>query len=274
MFNLSDALRRYIPTTATESLDYNHTSLFNADRSNDTSNGTSAIEAFGASFDMVAQEAPKTLKSTPQPITRFCSKEIILPAVPARTPFIAEAKSESGTTYIIYLNDQIGPDLSEAMSLRRYEDILVILKTASEQTNIMFYINSMGGCINWMFKIMTAIITSKAQVTTIAAGSVMSAAAPIWAAGKVRKIIPNSIFMFHNPAHSDMGTTSMVSQSAQALDDHIYTNVFKPFLDAGYITEEEFATIKKRQDVYITGIELSSRIESKSTTTSKVAEGA
>src|SRR5579863_4093762 len=79
------------------------------------------------------------------------------------------------------------------------ERIVLPLNRLGRSTKpIKLLINSPGGSVEDGQMVVDAILTCKAQVTTIALGQAMSAAFDIFIAGDKRVVYPNTILMMHS----------------------------------------------------------------------------
>lgn len=141
-----------------------------------------------------------------------------------------------------------------------YENLVSLLLSLDEDQNVSIYIDTPGGDVSWMSRLISAMNRSKATITTIATGAVMSAGGPIWLAGDIKKINDAAIFMFHNSAHGDGGSSPMIKGSAIALDAYVQDLLIAPFIKAGLLTPDEKAKIDKRINVYIDAATMQDRL--------------
>lgn len=144
-------------------------------------------------------------------------------------------KGKDGAFNVI-LRGKISDDLAI------YAELIFLLSNATEQDNINIFISSPGGSVFSGIAIASAIMESKATVSTIIAGLAASIAAVIWLAGKNLYVLPYSLLMIHGSSHFDGGKSVLVAKKATEY------NKFSQYINStavrlGIISEEEFLTI-------------------------------
>ncbi len=174
-------------------------------------------------------------------------------------PVIYIQQEDSVKRIVILLIDVIGA--CNGIYLKAYEDIINLLVTADASDKVDIYIDTPGGDIIIMTRLMTAIKRCKAEVTTISAGSVMSAGAPIWLSGHKNVILDSAIFMFHFSSHSDSGSSLSIFDAARNMVDYISEVIMAPMVKAGLITADELERVMKREEIYVDAFEMRRRIE-------------
>lgn len=163
--------------------------------------------------------------------------------------------------YNIHITGGIGVwNQATAMAL---SNVVQILDHATEDMVITFYLDTPGGRIDNMARIVSAMRTTKAKTVTVAVGAVMSAGGPIWAAGKVRKILPGAVFMFHFSSHGDFGNSMMIAQNADRLVQYVKDVFLGPLVADGLLLEEELARVLQREDVLVSASVMQLRLNKK-----------
>ena len=175
--------------------------------------------------------------------------EVDIPLRPAGPIIDCHPNAQGGTTYVVYLNTVISAANPDAFSA--YAHIVNILVSSTDADTVVIHINSPGGDVFMMTRVMTAMMRCKAKIVTVAAGSVMSAAGPIWLMGKERIVLDSAIFMFHMSSHSDAGSTVLVKENATFMDDYVDRVIISPMRRQGLITDEEYAQLRARVNIYL-----------------------
>lgn len=144
-----------------------------------------------------------------------------------------------------------------------FDEVVNILKYASAQTKVTFYICSPGGTLSVATRLVAAMDATLAHTITVAAGGVASAAALIWTHGKEKIVLEGSPVMFHMSSHWDYGNSTAVRTKADFFVRYAKEIAIDPAVAQGILTAEEAeAVVDRRQDVYIDSYEMTKRLES------------
>lgn len=193
--------------------------------------------------------------------SRYSGVPIALPKAELSVPYIVTKPGVDGITdYDIYIVGTI--DIGNVKSFEAYNDIIRILKYATEDTKINIIIDTMGGDIQVGCLLASAMRASAADITTVATGYVMSMGTVIWHAGKKRIVRDSAIFMYHFSSHGDAGSSISINAISQMLVDYVTDVLIMPSLRDGMITDSEYDRIVKREDIYISGVEMNRRLSS------------
>ena len=172
-------------------------------------------------------------------------------------PYVVEKNNNSERAFDIYsrllqdriiiLNGEIDDHLSSLISAQ------LLYLDSINHNDISLYISSPGGSISAGLAIYDTMNYIKSNVNTICVGMAASMAAFLLAAGKVRKALPHSEIMIHQP---------LGGFSGQVTDIHIQTTRLiriKQQLNEtlAYLTKQPIEQINKdtERDYFMTAIE-------------------
>ena len=168
-------------------------------------------------------------------------------ALATSKPFFAKPVS---MLYSFYLNAVESPE--------QYHDWFEAIRMAGENDIVRIHINSPGGNLNTTIQLMRAIQDSEATVITSVEGECMSAATLIFLTGDMAEISPHSMFMFHNYSGGTIGKGGEMLDQLQY--QHDWSNkLFREVYEA-FLTEEEIDDMIKGKDLWMTGDEVTERL--------------
>ena len=131
-----------------------------------------------------------------------------------------------------------------------YYELLKVLTEATEVDDVEINIYSYGGLVMTGCHIISAMINSRAVVTTTAYGLCASIGAMIWAAGKVRKVTDNATLMFHMPSGGSFGKCADNEERNRHVQE--YFRWFMGTLAEGILSKEEFDfVVTRRNDIFL-----------------------
>lgn len=137
------------------------------------------------------------------------------------------------------------------------------IRNASENDVVMIHINSCGGDLFTAIQFMRVFNESKANIVASVEGTCMSAATIIFLSAKHWEITKHSMFMFHNYASVAIG------KGGEMYDNIIHERKWSETLwrdiYAGFLTENEIKTILDSKDIWMTGGEVTKRLNNKNT---------
>ena len=138
------------------------------------------------------------------------------------------------------------------------------IRNASENDVVMIHINSCGGDLFTAVQFMRVFNESKANIVASVEGTCMSAATVIFLSAKHWEITKHSMFMFHNYASVAIG------KGGEMYDNIIHERkwsetLWRDIYD-GFLTENEIKTILDSKDIWMTGEEVTKRLNNKFTT--------
>jgi ATP-dependent protease ClpP protease subunit len=135
------------------------------------------------------------------------------------------------------------------------------IRNASENDVIMVHINSYGGDLFTAIQFMRVFNETKANVVASVEGTCMSAATIIFLSAKHWEISKHSMFMFHNYA------SAIVGKGGEMYDNIIHERKWSEKLwhdiYSGFLTENEIKSILDSKDIWMTGEEVSKRLQEK-----------
>lgn len=177
-----------------------------------------------------------------------------IPYEQAKCTIVPLKMGENAIKYNVLLYDVIG-DSKDYMSLFR------VCSKARQGDEICIFLDTVGGSIATAIAIATALSSTKAKVTKIAFGDVMSAGTLIFDGIGEFEICKYSHFMYHMSSGGMMGSTTSIIRASQQVLDYV-KDYLEESVKTGCITEEERSLIlDKGQDVYITGKEMADRLK-------------
>jgi len=135
------------------------------------------------------------------------------------------------------------------------------IRNASESDVIVIHINSYGGDLFTAIQFLRTFAETKANVVASVEGACMSAATIIFLAAKHWEISHHSMFMFHNYSSGSFG-------KGGELFDHIvhereWSKKLWKDVYGGFLTDGEITSILNNKDIWMTGEEVTKRLEHK-----------
>lgn len=171
---------------------------------------------------------------------------------------------DSGPTYFpdrpiakvhkFYISGEIKPP-SEYISW--FETI----RNAGETDVVVLHINSYGGDLFTAIQFMRAMTETKANIVASVEGACMSAATIIFLSARHWEISKHSMFMFHNYSSGSFG------KGGEMYDNIVHEREWSKKLwkdvYSGFLTDEEITSILQNKDIWMSGEEVSKRLENK-----------
>lgn len=160
----------------------------------------------------------------------------------------------------------------ELKGVRSVANILALLDTAKSGDKITFLITGLGGEVDTLLAITHEIESTKADVTTKVIGDVYSAHAMLGLVGKHIILKPSAVIMYHhssglrdrlegNDVCAAQETKARRESCTKYINKHIITlDIFLQTYVYKYLTIDEIKQIREGGEVYLTGAELSKRI--------------
>jgi len=143
-----------------------------------------------------------------------------------------------------------------------FDEVINILKYASDQTTVTFVCCSPGGELATAARLVAAMKNTRAKTITIAVGCVASATALVWTHGQERIVQEGATIMIHMSSHWDYGNTKAIQSKAEFFVRYVKEIAVDPAVASGVLTAEEAElVIDRRQDVYIDSYEMTKRLE-------------
>lgn len=152
--------------------------------------------------------------------------------------------------------------LSDAIkSPSEYISWFETIRSCSENDIVVIHINSYGGDLFTAVQFMRAFAESKANIVASVEGACMSAATVIFLSAKHWEISKHSMFMFHNYSAGSFG-------KGGEMYDHIshgreWSKKLWKDVYGGFLSESEIASILDNKDIWMTGEEVTKRLENK-----------
>lgn len=135
------------------------------------------------------------------------------------------------------------------------------IRTSSENDVVVIHINSHGGDLFTAIQFLRAFAETKANVVASVEGACMSAATIIFLAAKHWEISHHSMFMFHNYSAGSIGKGGELYD--QIVHSHEWSKKLWKDVYGGFLTEAEITSILGNKDIWMTGEEVTKRLENK-----------
>lgn len=150
-----------------------------------------------------------------------------------------------------------------------FHPLLKTLNKVTDKDIINLYMNTYGGDVLAAFQIIATINRCKAPVNLYVEGLCASAGTMITFGGKFNSITIDkyTIFLFHNGFSVQIGKSNDALDSANFYMGHLdtfFNTVYKPVL-----TSSEIKEVLKGKELYLSGDEVNTRLESKPTRSKK-----
>lgn len=135
------------------------------------------------------------------------------------------------------------------------------IRNSSENDVVVIHINSYGGDLFTAIQFLRTFAETKANIVASVEGACMSAATIIFLAAKHWEISHHSMFMFHNYSSGSIG-------KGGELYDHIvhsreWSKKLWKDVYGGFLSEDEITAILNNKDIWMTGEEVTKRLENK-----------
>lgn len=135
------------------------------------------------------------------------------------------------------------------------------IRNAGESDVVVLHINSYGGDLFTAIQFMRAMVETKANIVASVEGACMSAATIIFLCAKNWEISKHSMFMFHNYSSGSFG------KGGEMYDNIVHEREWSQKLwkdvYSGFLTETEITSILHNKDIWMSGEEVSKRLQDK-----------
>jgi ATP-dependent protease ClpP protease subunit len=135
------------------------------------------------------------------------------------------------------------------------------IRNAGESDVVVLHINSYGGDLFTAIQFMRAMAETKANIVASVEGACMSAATIIFLCAKNWEISKHSMFMFHNYSSGSFG------KGGEMYDNIVHEREWSQKLwkdvYSGFLTEEEITSILHNKDIWMSGEEVTKRLQDK-----------
>lgn len=142
-----------------------------------------------------------------------------------------------------------------------YIDWFDIIRSASPNDILKFYINSSGGDLFTAIQFLRVLSDTDATISVSVEGACMSAATLIFLCGHQFEVSPHSMFMFHNYSSGVMGKGGEMYDRLsheKEWSEKLLRDVYSDFL-----TEKEITSILDNKDIWMDGDECVKRLKKK-----------
>lgn len=149
----------------------------------------------------------------------------------------------------------------EIKSPSEYVGWFETIRNAGESDVVVLHINSYGGDLFTAIQFMRAMVETKANIVASVEGACMSAATIIFLCAKNWEISKHSMFMFHNYSSGSFG------KGGEMYDNIVHEREWSQKLwkdvYSGFLTESEITSILHNKDIWMSGEEVSKRLQNK-----------
>ena len=142
-----------------------------------------------------------------------------------------------------------------------YIDWFDIIRSASPNDILKFYINSSGGDLFTAIQFLRVLSDTDATISVSVEGACMSAATLIFLCGHQFEVSPHSMFMFHNYSSGVMGKGGEMYDRLsheKEWSEKLLRDVYVDFL-----TEKEITSILDNKDIWMDGEQCVKRLQKK-----------
>lgn len=149
----------------------------------------------------------------------------------------------------------------EIESSEDYIEWFDIIRSASTNDILKFYINSPGGDLFTAIQFLRVLSETEATISVSVEGACMSAATLIFLCGHQFEVSPHSMFMFHNYSSGVMGKGGEMYDRLsheKVWSEKLLRDVYSDFL-----TEKEITSILDSKDIWMDGDECIKRLKKK-----------
>lgn len=137
------------------------------------------------------------------------------------------------------------------------------IRNSSETDVIVLHINSYGGDLFTAIQFMRVLKETKAQIVASVEGACMSAATIIFLSAKNWEVSHHSMFMFHNYSSGSFGKGGEMYDNIvheRAWSRKLWKDVY-----SGFLSDKEIEAILQNKDIWMSGEEVTKRLNSKVT---------
>lgn len=201
-----------------------------------------------------AQSTTSTSASTP---TSDQTSLVTFGEVPCNYPYCPVFKDiqDDGS---IYYSAYICGGIS---SLNEYQNLMMVLMSASDKDTVHIYIDSPGGDLSTGAALSSVIENSKAHVIGEATGLCASAGSLVLGACKEMRATDFATIMYHMSSHLDWNNSARIKENAEFMVNYTKDKCLAVAQRRGIITEDELNDIvNKYKEVWIGSSEFRKRL--------------
>ena len=135
------------------------------------------------------------------------------------------------------------------------------IRNSTESDVVVLHINSYGGDLFTAIQFMRTMAETKANIVASVEGACMSAATVIFLSAKNWEISKHSMFMFHNYSSGTFGKGGEMYDNIvheRKWSEKLWRDVY-----ANFLTEDEIAAILQNKDIWMSGEEVTKRLNNK-----------
>ena len=147
----------------------------------------------------------------------------------------------------------------EIESSEDYIEWFDIIRSASTNDILKFYINSPGGDLFTAIQFLRVLSETEATISVSVEGACMSAATLIFLCGHQFEVSPHSMFMFHNYSAGVFGKGGEMYDQIQF--EHGWSEKFLNEVYADFLTAEEIQTMLHNKDIWMTSDQVVTRLD-------------
>ena len=151
-----------------------------------------------------------------------------------------------------------------------YIDWFDIIRSASPNDILKFYINSSGGDLFTAIQFLRVLSDTDATISVSVEGACMSAATLIFLCGHQFEVSPHSMFMFHNYSGGTFGKGGEMLDQLQ--HERVWSEKLLREIYSDFLTEQEIVSMLNNKDLWMDGDEVIKRLEKRSKKVSKTSK--
>tara|TARA_B110000503_G_C7012522_1_gene356310 strand:- start:283 stop:909 length:627 start_codon:yes stop_codon:yes gene_type:complete len=149
----------------------------------------------------------------------------------------------------------------EIESSEDYIEWFDIIRSASANDILKFYINSPGGDLFTAIQFLRVLSETEATISVSVEGACMSAATLIFLCGHQFEVSPHSMFMFHNYSSGVMGKGGEMYDRLS--HEKVWSEKLLRDVYGDFLTEKEITSILDSKDIWMDGDECIKRLKKK-----------
>lgn len=154
--------------------------------------------------------------------------------------------------------------VDEVFSDPAYErDVIALLREATENDTVEFYVNSVGGNIAAAIPIVNAIRHTKANVVGILMAQAHSAASLVLLACPMTEINPHTEMLIHSATYGVYGKVGDVRDEVRHTQQYIEDIMDEMY--ANFLTQEEIAEVKNGREMFLRYDDIVGRLQNRAT---------
>jgi ATP-dependent protease ClpP protease subunit len=144
------------------------------------------------------------------------------------------------------------------------------IRNSGEQDVIFIHINSYGGDLFTAIQFMRVLSETKATIIASVEGMCMSAATVIFLSARHWEISEHSMFMFHNYTSGSFGKGGELYDNI--MHERQWSQKLLKDVYGGFLTEQEIKSILDNKDIWMSGEEVTKRLQKKVTDEQKTTK--